>query len=441
MPHSHHHAVTPAGPRQDHGAVTALSDILFAGLADPAQAMAGIVQAQQMRVLLGPELHGFAAPLQQAGLRVETVEAVVLARDLGALTQAELARVATGAALRELPRAEGQPTDLVDLALDLGAASAQPIARLDLLAVPGGWDSRSRLKGIAPLARQMNRQLLAVRGGAYLLAPTMLSLLEKLRDFDDTAVSHLVTGFLRVMAGGTATQVEATALCIAGLAEMPVAYRSKTDVTFNEVAQGVLEELGLGQEVLATSPALEQAVAAAPIAALRAVPDLTPFARLTLLERDYAVAEDDDNGPLWFRPMEGATGADWTMLESRAVDGWSVVATEVLGKTLDIQRAFAMMHVIRRRDIVTTEVAEIYDLHGLIWWLRQGETGPEARLDGGEWRVYPAPAQSEVKARAIDVLFHLVPDLSDQLKDKARDWAHRMAQTVQVSPIMMQAAE
>jgi hypothetical protein len=433
MQQSHHHVAALAGHMQDHAAVNALSELLFAGLADTAAALTGIVQAQEARLLLGPELHGFAAPLRQAGVCVDVVEMVAMVETIETLDRT--------ASLRELPRAEGQPTDLVDLALDLGAASAQPIARLDLLAVPGGWDSRSRLKGIAPLARQMNRQLLAVRGGAYLLAPTMLSLLEKLRDFDDTAVSHLVTGFLRVMAGGTATQVEATALCIAGLAEMPVAYRSKTDVTFNEVAQGVLEELGLGQEVLATSPALEQAVAAAPIAALRAVPDLTPFARLTLLERDYAVAEDDDNGPLWFRPMEGATGADWTMLESRAVDGWSVVATEVLGKTLDIQRAFAMMHVIRRRDIVTTEVAEIYDLHGLIWWLRQGETGPEARLDGGEWRVYPAPAQSEVKARAIDVLFHLVPDLSDQLKDKARDWAHRMAQTVQVSPIMMQAAE
>jgi hypothetical protein len=97
--------------------------------------------------------------------------------------------------------------------------------------------------------------------------------------------------------------------------------------------------------------------------------------------------------------------------------------------------------VIRRRDIATEEVAEIYDLHGLIWWLRQGESGPEARLDGGDWTLYPAPDHSEGKARAIDVLFHLVPDLSDQLKDKARDWAHRMAQTVQVSPIMMQAAE
>lgn len=426
MLQSYHHVAAPAGQMQDHGAVTALSDILFAGLADTAEAMSGIVQAQEARVLLGPELHGFAAPLRQAGLRVDVVD--VVAGGHGT------------ASLRELPRAEGQPTDLVDLALDLGPAAARPLARLELLAVPGGWDARSRLKGLVPLARQMNRQLMAVRGGASLLAPTMLSLLEKLRDFDDTAVSHLVTGFLRVMARGTATQVEATALCIAGLAEMPVAYRSKTDVTFNEVAQGVLQDLGLGQELLVAAPATEQAVAA-PVVPLRAVPDLIPFARLSLLERDYAVAEDDDSGLLWFRPMEVGNAADWTVLDSRTVDGWSVVATEVLGKMLDIQRAFAMMHVIRRRDIATEEVAEIYDLHGLIWWLRQGESGPEARLDGGDWAAYPAPDHSEGKARAIDVLFHLVPDLSDQLKDKARDWTHRMAQTVQVSPIMMQAAE
>jgi len=432
MQQSHHHVAALAGHMQDHAAVNALSELLFAGLADTAAALTGIVQAQEARLLLGPELHGFAAPLRQAGVCVDVVEMVAMVETIETLDRT--------ASLRELPRAEGQPTDLVDLALDLGAASAQPIARLDLLAVPGGWDSRSRLKGIAPLARQMNRHILAVQGGACLLAPTMLALLEKLRDFDDTAVSYLVTGFLRVMAGGSPTPVEATALRIAGLSEMPVAYPRKTNVTFNEVAQGVLDDLGLGQELLAAAPATEQAVAA-PVVPLRAVPDLIPFARLSLLERDYAVAEDDDSGLLWFRPMEGGTAEDWTVLDSRTVDGWSVVATEVLGKMLDIQRAFAMMHVIRRRDIATEEVAEIYDLHGLIWWLRQGETGPEARLDGGDWAVYPAPAQSEVKARAIDVLFHLVPDLSDQLKDKARDWAHRMAQTVQVSPIMMQAAE
>lgn len=438
MPHSHHHVVAPAGQVQDHGAVIALSDILFTGLADTAEAMAGIVQAQEARLLLGPQLHGFAAPLRQAGLRVDVVDTIDMVDTVDAVDAGGL--VDRTVSLRELPRAEGQPTDLVDLALDLGLATAQPLARLELLAVPGGWDSRSRRKGIAPLARQMNRQLMAVQGGACLLAPTMLALLEKLRDFDDTAVSHLVTGFLRVMAGGSPTSVEATALRIAGLAEVPVAYPSKASVTFNEVAQGVLDDLGLGQELLATAPATAQAVAAV-VVPLQAVPDLIPFARLSLLERDYAVAEDDDSGLLWFRPMEGATAADWTVLDSRTVDGWSVVATEVLGKMLDIQRAFAMMHVIRRRDIATEEVAEIYDLHGLIWWLRQGETGPEARLDDGDWSVYPASDLSEGKARAIDVLFHLVPDLSDMLKDKARDWSNRMAQTVQVSPIMMQAAE
>jgi hypothetical protein len=254
-----------------------------------------------------------------------------------------------------------------------------------------------------------------------------------------------------VRAGNAPTQVEATALRIAGLSEMPVAYPSKTDVSFNEVAQGVLESLGLGQEALTVAHAPDHAPAqdahasgqavAAVAAPLRPALGLAPFARLHLLERDYAVAEDEANEVLWFRPMAGGTPADWTALDSRTVDGWSVVAIEILGKMLDIQRAFAMMHMIRRRDIATEEVAEIYDLHGLIWWLRQGETGPEARLDGGEWTGYPVPEHSEGKARAIEALFHLMPDMCDLLKDKARDWAYRMAQTVQVSPVMMQAAE
>jgi hypothetical protein len=418
---------------EGQGMARSLSGLLVANLCDTMAALGGMMQARQMRLALAPALHGHAAPLRRAGLSVETVEA-------GALGAAD---GVTLPLLRDLPRQEGQPTDLVDLAMDLVDPAGQPLARLDLLDVPGGWNSRARLRGVDPLARQLLRQVLALKAGACLLAPPMLALLARLREFDDHAASHLVTGFLQVMAGGSPAQVEVTALRIAGLSEMPAAYRSKADVTLNDVAMSLLDELGLGlvpgQEPLAASAAPE---AAAPLAAMPQRPalGLMPFARLHLLETDYDVAEDDATALLWFRPMREAH-RDWAVLDSRAVDGWTVVATEILGKTVDIQRAFATMHVIRRRDIPTEEVAEIYDLHGLIWWLRHGEAGPEARLDGGQWSAYPAPAQCEGKARAVEALFHLVPNLSNLLGHKAQDWANRMAQTVQVAPVLVQAAE
>ncbi|HEY9021062.1 MAG TPA: hypothetical protein VIN17_10440 [Paracoccaceae bacterium] len=428
MPQTDHSTAKPDTPTAQPVPAWTLSGLLTANLVDTTAALAMMVQAREARLVLGPALHAFAATLRQAGLTIATTGQAALGT----------AEEAAFPCPRPLSRAEGQPTDLVDLRLDL--VEAEPLAWLDLTGVPVAWDSRACLSGVAPLARQLVRQLVALQAGAALLAPPTLALLDRLREFDDAAASHLLMGFLRLTASEVPTQVEVTALRIAGLSDMPAGFRSKTDVSLNDVALSLLDDVGLGKAPLSAAPRSEVAPPL-PVQPLPPAMGLMPFARLHLLERNYAVAEDDVTGLLWFRPMDGGVQADWSVLDSRTVDGWTVVATEILGQTVDIQRAFATMHVIRRRDIATEEVAEIYDLHGLIWWLRDGESGPEARMDGGPWSAYPAPADVVGKSRAVEALFHLMPNLSSLLGHKAQEWADRMAHTVQVAPVLMQAAE
>jgi hypothetical protein len=426
----HNSAPCPHVPARSDGDVLSLCDLLIGNLVQTSSAIASLLSAQEARIGLAPDLMGFAARLQQGGLTVVPLD------------HADDA-VTGSSGPRALPPVAGRPTDLVDLALDVPGGADGIVARLDVLGVPGAWDTRATQRSLAPLTLLLHGQIRAMQGGMALLAPAMLALLERLRDYDDHAASHLVTGFLRLMAGAMPTQVEVTALCIAGLSDMPAAKRAKTDVALNAVALGLLDDLGLGHDPRPIGQPLDGGLSDADADHASGSPSgvLAPFAHLQLLERSFAVAEDEATGWLWFRPMHGGDEADWLSLQMRAQDGWTHVAREIIAKTMDVQRAFATMHVIRRRDIATTEVAEIYDLHGLVWWLRHSEAAPEARLDAGPWLPLTIRDNLQGKPRAIEALFQLLPNLSDLLDDKARDWVQRMAQTVQVTPILMTAAE
>jgi hypothetical protein len=406
-----------------------LCDLMVSNLAQTCVAVSSLLAAQRAGLCLAPAMAGFAEMLRAAGLTVDSL-------DPGSDTPAT-------PGLHRLPPRPGQPTDLVDLALDLHGGDGALLARLELVGVPGAWDSRSLRRTLDPLIRLAQTQIVGLRGGMALLGPVMLALLERLRDFDDQAASHLVTGFLRLMAGDVPSQVEMTALRIAGLSDMPATRLTRSEAALNTVALDLLDDLHLARDPVlrpgvqpATAPAdSAEAQGATPAAAL------VPFAQVQLMERSFAVAEDEPQARLWFRPLLGGTPDEWQPLVAQTQDGWTHIASEIIARTTDVRRAFAAMHVIRRRDIPTTEVAEIYDLHGLVWWLRDGETCPEGRLDGAEWSALNLDDALTGKPRAIEALFQLLPDPSELLDDKAHDWVQRMAQTVQVTPVMMAAAE
>jgi len=413
-------------------------------------ALAAVVQARGLRVHLTSAGAGLADGLSAIGLSVAQAELPHFPADAFPLPRA-------------LPQRAGMPTDRCDLVIRLDGAGGQALVWLELQDVPQGWGAQARREAIAPLARLLQSQLGALHQPAAEMAASMLALLERLREVDSTAAPHLLMGVLHFLAGQVPAPVEVTALRIAGLCDMPASRPARPDVSLNAdgwnlLAQAGLGQAGLGQAGLAAAdPAQADAAPSVPVVeavdtadtavkaqagqVLPAPPatGLHPFACIHLLKHEFDVAEDDATGLLWFRPH--GHSADWSVLRHATADGWTAIATEVLEKTMDIRRAFAEMHLIRRRDIATQEVAEIYDLHGLIWWLRESEAGLEARLDQGPWTLCMMPHSMTGKVRAAEAFMRLMPELPVSLHAQAHDWAARMAHSVQVKPVLVQAAE
>ena len=340
--------------------------------------------------------------------------------------------------LRRMRAREGAPTDAVDLALDIALPSGTLLAFVELRGVPVCWIARHRVAALLPLSRLVGSQVCALSQGPALLARPMLALATQLQGYDSNVISHAFLAFLRVLSGETPTQVEVTALRIAGLADVPTGQIAPRDVALNDVAHGVLEKAGLGRARNPVAVAPHEAVAMPEPEAPLPAGAHVPFARLRLVERDFAIADDAETGRLLFRPLDEAA-AGWMRLSNGPCDGWTAVASEILGQVHDIAVEFSRMHVIRRRDLPTDEIAEAYELEGVIWWLRSRAGGLEARLDGGDWAGVATGPDMSPKARAIAALFEIDDGARYRLADAARDWASRMAHTVQVSPMVVAA--
>lgn len=416
-----------------------LADTLCQSLGNACAVAAATVGARAVRLHLAAAFSDRAALFAGVGLvpnDVAQTAALVAARDLAA-------QVDGVPGLRALRGRDGHATDHVDLCLEVTLPAGTPTALIELCDVAPGWTARHRMIALEGVARLAALQVAALAEGPALLARPMLALVDALEEFDGSSVSHAFRALLRVLAGESPSRVELTALRIAGLADAPQWSLAQPEVALSDAARGVLDRAGLGHAACTAcagpqEPVPVSAPVPAPLADMPAL-SVQPFACLRLVERSFDIAEDPATGRLLFR----ATGApgDWMRLSHRAADGWTAVATEMLGAAFDTLREFSKMHVIRRRDLPTTEIAEAYELTGTIWWLRRAPGGTEACLDGGPWvPVETGPAQTD-KERATAALFTLAPDMTDSLADPARDWAQRMAQTVQVTPIISMAAE
>lgn len=341
--------------------------------------------------------------------------------------------------LRALRGRDGDATDHVDLYLDIVLPSGALVAVIELCDVAQGWTARHRMMVLERVARLASIQLAALAQGPALLARPMLALVDALEEFDGSTVSHAFRALLRVLAGESPSRVELTALRIAGLADAPQWSLPLPEVVLSDAARGALARAGLGPAARMIRAEPQEPVPAPGPQADMPAQSVQPFACLRLVERSFEIAEEPGTDRLLFR-LSG-TPEDWTRLSHGAADGWTAVATEMLGVAFDTLREFSKMHVIRRRDLPTSEIAEAYELNGMIWWLRRTPDGVEACLDGGAWVPVDVAAAPTDKERATVALFTLAPGLTDSLAGPARDWAHRMAQTVQVTPIISMAAE
>lgn len=403
-------------------------DLLGMAVRDAAEALRALLRAKRvaLRPVLGDDigagdarLMALLPVLQSIGLPVgPAVSGEALAGDALVLRTAA---------------PEGAPTDAVTLSVPLAAHGAPFIAVLEVQNVMLGWDSRENMRGIAALKALIERNLEGLMMGPALVAEPFLRLVTYLQDLDDGAVSHALGGLLRILSGQSPSRVEAIAMQISGLAQSRAPAVETVDICLTDAAQDILDKVGIGRT--ASAVAMVRAAPPAVLPVITAPEILAPFARLHLADETFEVAEAEATGHYWFRRANAAEGI-WAPLANRGSDGWTAVSAEILTETRDIAQEFARMHVIRRRDIQTDEIAESYELPGIAWSLRPGDPTPEARLAGMGWQPVTLPADLGQNARAVAALFQIVPGLSERLADDARDWVNRMARAVQVMPCL-----
>lgn len=302
-----------------------------------------------------------------------------------------------------------------------------------------------RLSGpLISLARQIGRHLVAIRYPGRALPQRLLALVHSVSEHDEGAASRVLTGLLRLAGDDQPSMVEVTALRIAGLAEL-----AGPGIRLTEEGRRILLRGGVDvpETARTVTPLNQPEGARAQHIAPRPRPSWTVFARLAISKGEYEVGESGEYGPLAYRAA--GTGAEWVELEHELVDGWTEIAAEIFSRTHDILHEYARMHMIRRRDLRTEEIAEIYDLHDLIWMLRQSENGYEVSIPGQPWeRLMHLPPVSDdapdgdVPHRefAILGLMQLRPDLPQRMEHDLRSWSRRMAAGAKVTPVLSPAA-
>lgn len=403
---------------------SSLPVLVAENLRDTILAAAALVGAQGTRLQLVPELEALRQKLDAAEIRTEIAPTLAA----GDLDQSSFHVMA--------PRA-GMATDLLDVGVRLKDGPRGTVGLLILCGVPAAWQAQARLRALEALTRVMERQLGALRLGPGIIANPMLRLLEELHDLDSSIVSQGLMGFVRTLAGKKPSQVECTAMRIVGLADVPVEFQSR-EIRLSVVAQDLLDAIGYGA-FLKMGEAMEAPAMVRPAPRMETRDDLEPFARLRLIERDFLVAEDADCAAFWFQ--EVGHGPDWRRLCKAGPDGWSAVAAEIIELSSDVVAAFAGMHLLRRRDLPSEDLAEAYELHGIVFWLAHSEGATQARMDHGDWITCDIAPDVVGRPRALAALMQLCPGISKELAGPARDWVHRMSHTVQVMPYMATAAE
>jgi hypothetical protein len=335
---------------------------------------------------------------------------------------------------------DGYATDLVDLHLDILADTSGPVARLVLEGVPGSWASKARKNSLNALARVVRGQLLALRDTPQILSAQMLGLIEQLVDLDNSAASPALLGLLRILAGQTPSRGQIIAMQIAGLVDSPAPKAPSAIFTVTEAGRNILQSSGLGGWGEGGAP-LELR---GPSAMLPPEPQppvaqaVQPFAKLRVMERDFLIADASCGQRMLYRQP---STPEWRWLSHTSADGWTAVAAEIIQSDLDIVTEYVGMHLIRRRDLPTEEVAEAFELMGKIIWLRLDETGVEMRLDGQPWQRLDVSAAIPLKERAIAAVLALQTQGHISADMAASDWAKRMAHAAQITPYMTIAAQ
>lgn len=162
------------------------------------------------------------------------------------------------------------------------------------------------------------------------------------------------------------------------------------------------------------------------------------FARLRIGEVQYDMGRCDTTDRLAFRHADKAE--DWVALMHGFAEGWPDIAAEIIARTRNATRDYIRMHMIRHGETTATEGERDYDLYGIPWRVRGTVDGAEVwQAESGDWQAFdttPIAESPDPRDLAAQALMAALPDLEDRIGQDVRDWARRLAQGSQVSPVL-----
>lgn len=388
-----------------------------------------ITQADSLALVLFPGAWaGLAEPLIKAGV-------------LSHVESADTAPRADAFAPYRIDGLRLHSSDTLSAAVPVLALDGTDLGRILLHQARPDVLSAALSSQIMQIAHLIAARLVAEADQAEDLPLRMLSLIEALSERDTEAGSRVVTGFLRLVAGHTPTSVEATRLCIAGLAEPvgagatmphPSGLRLTAEAGHILASIGLLAALPLPQGLLPVAAAPRPMQPVGNTTAFRAI------ANLSLGKSTYDIGESEDETRLAYRAA-GSAG-DWAELTVGLADGWSEIATEIMLATQDALKDYVFTHMIHERQ-KDDQQERVYSLYDLRWQIRPSSEGLQGRLEGAAgWQNLPTPEvgfADHPRETAYAALLELVPALEAQIHGDVRAWLRRLATGATVVPIFM----
>ena len=167
------------------------------------------------------------------------------------------------------------------------------------------------------------------------------------------------------------------------------------------------------------------------------------FARLQIGLHGYEVAEGEDGigggGAARTLAFRAAGTAEWTALDRRSTCGWTAIAADILLLDPDVLVDFLQTHAVQIGDAGASPTRLDFDTLGVTWSARLlHDRDGEISVSGGPWHHARLGLRTpdEARARAIMILLAALPDPRAAFEPHVTDWAHRIAQGVQVAPIL-----
>lgn len=162
-----------------------------------------------------------------------------------------------------------------------------------------------------------------------------------------------------------------------------------------------------------------------------------PFARLTIGERAYEIADTTDgSGMLGFR---SAGQQEWSALDRQLEEGWVTITADILLLDPDVLFDFLQTHAVRCADTSEDSSQLDFDTLGVKWSARllQDRDG-EVRFDGGDWHYarLGLRAPNDGRKRAIMLLLAAMPNARALFEPHVTNWASRIAKGVQIHPFL-----